>query len=287
MSPLDRQLLKAIRADNALLVAQAIEAGGDPNFRDSNYLTPLILCARAGRLAAARALVAAGADIEARDKRQRTALHHATAFKRGEFLDYLLPIQADLGAVDSHGWTAFDLALCEADSRIISRFRAAGAPAKAMAYKLGPQSPIGCFVDAGDRTAGNLFLPYVWQERGLFTLFSTRLTTRSYGPGLQLLLCCFYVEGVLSRYRPATLKLGRYSPKSRSISVKVPVTRDQFHNCIDRVRREFVVNMVASSVEIAADRLGNKLDFDFHALQADLAAIYETYYAAQAIPKDA
>ena len=112
----------------------AIRAGGDPNTRDEYDLTVFIWCARKGHVAVAQVLRAAGADIEARDVTQSTAIHHAVLFRRTAFIDYLLSIGADIAATDIHGCTALDLALWDIDSPridplIVARLAAAGAPA--------------------------------------------------------------------------------------------------------------------------------------------------------------
>jgi ankyrin repeat protein len=136
MSPANRKIIKAAkgRADDLDRAIAAIRAGGDPNSRDEYNLTVFMWCARKGHIAVARVLTAAGADIEARDNCQRTAVHHAVLFSRSAFIGYLLSLNADLAALDMHGCTALDLALYQdglprIDRAIVPQLTAAGAPA--------------------------------------------------------------------------------------------------------------------------------------------------------------
>ena len=135
MTP-NQKLLKAAKArvHDGTRIDDAVRSGADPNLRDEYKHTPFIWCARKGNIAAARALVAAGADIEARDAMQRTAIHHSVLHRRSEFLDYLLSIGADVSALEMHGCSALDLALWDlgqtrGDPKIIPRLTALGAPA--------------------------------------------------------------------------------------------------------------------------------------------------------------
>lgn len=136
MSPADRKVLKVAkrRVDDLDRAIDAISGGGNPNIRDEDNLTAFIWCARKGHLAVARVLLAAGADIEARDSMLRTAIHHAVLHRRTAFIDYLLSIGADTSALEMHGCSALDLALWDfgqvrTDPQIIPRLTAVHAPA--------------------------------------------------------------------------------------------------------------------------------------------------------------
>ena len=136
MSPADRKLLKACkgRVDVETRVEDAIRRGANANCRDEYNLTPFMWCARKGHIAAARALVAADAEIEARGNVRRTAIHHAVLFGRLEFIDYLIRIGVDVNAREMHGFSALDLALSQAGlkpvfAQIVAILGAAGAAA--------------------------------------------------------------------------------------------------------------------------------------------------------------
>ena len=65
---------------------------------------------RKGQIAVADILIRRGADIEARDATGRTAIHHAAAYARAEFVEFLTGQGANVNALDSYGWSALDLA---------------------------------------------------------------------------------------------------------------------------------------------------------------------------------
>ena len=129
MPSINSQLMKAIRADDGVLVAEAVRSGADPNACNKIGLTPFIWCARKGHITAARALLSAGADPEARDSEHRTAIHHATLFKRRAFIDYLISIGANLAATERYECSALDLALYNSDPKTVAQLTAAKVPA--------------------------------------------------------------------------------------------------------------------------------------------------------------
>ncbi|MFE0424765.1 ankyrin repeat domain-containing protein [Streptomyces sp. NPDC058953] len=63
------ELLDAARRGEAPAVRAALAAGADPDVRDGDLRTPLLLAAVGDHVEAARALVAAGADPDAQDSR--------------------------------------------------------------------------------------------------------------------------------------------------------------------------------------------------------------------------
>lgn len=69
----DRQLLKAARGGDANKVRLLLAAGADTEARDSRERTPLLIAATYDRVAVAWALVEAGADPDALDNRHDTA----------------------------------------------------------------------------------------------------------------------------------------------------------------------------------------------------------------------
>jgi hypothetical protein len=73
-------------------------------------LTGLIWAARKGKIDVARVLLAAGADLGAMDRRNRTAFFHAVALNQHAFVQYLASVGADVNSIDTHGWTPLDLA---------------------------------------------------------------------------------------------------------------------------------------------------------------------------------
>ena len=75
--PTQNALHDAAAAGNADAVRALLDFGVDPNVRDANGSTPLLLASWFGRRDAGLALLAAGADTTFRDARGRTALDWA------------------------------------------------------------------------------------------------------------------------------------------------------------------------------------------------------------------
>jgi ankyrin repeat protein len=75
--------------------------------------TLMIACAWQENLEIVRMLIAAGANVKARDKWQRTALHHAARRGTLAFIrELILKHNANMFAVDEDGYTPFDEARC-------------------------------------------------------------------------------------------------------------------------------------------------------------------------------
>lgn len=104
------QLFAAIRAGEALTVRTIATA--NPvllQVRNERGSTPLILAAYLGDLESTRAIVEAGADLEATD-RSGTALMGASFKGHTEIVDYLLSRGASGKATNEAGATALDYA---------------------------------------------------------------------------------------------------------------------------------------------------------------------------------
>ena len=72
------------------VVRELVGAGQPPDTRDKYGLTGLIWAGRKGQIEVAKVLLAAGADLEGKDRRGRTAIFHAIAYKRHAFVEYLI-----------------------------------------------------------------------------------------------------------------------------------------------------------------------------------------------------
>ena len=84
--------------------------------------------ARARRVA--DLLLARGADVDAVDRRGRTALYHAVTYKRYEFVEHLARLGANVNPVDVHGWTPFDFAETSGDGKMVSVLAPLGGTSK-------------------------------------------------------------------------------------------------------------------------------------------------------------
>ena len=105
-STLHSPILSDVAAVKALL-----KAGADVNGRDGAGWTPLQRAAEEGNAEVVTALLAGGADSEARRGRHDwTALHYAAWFGEADMVKALIEGGADVGAKDKEGKTPRDYA---------------------------------------------------------------------------------------------------------------------------------------------------------------------------------
>lgn len=95
----------AKRGDAGQVRAQ-LQAGADVNARDSGQRTALLHAVRGGQLAVVRALIEAGAGLDSRDQYGSTALMEAAGRKEAMPALDLVAAGADVNVADKQGWTA-------------------------------------------------------------------------------------------------------------------------------------------------------------------------------------
>lgn len=88
---------------HAELVKLLVTYGADVNGRKNDFRSPPLCYAANGEVA--EALIANGAEVNFRDKRQATPLHSIAARARTEAAEVLLRYGADVNAKDTRGWT--------------------------------------------------------------------------------------------------------------------------------------------------------------------------------------
>jgi uncharacterized protein len=94
-------------------VRAQLRAGADVNARDSAQRTALLHAVRGGQLAVVRALIEAGAGLDVRDQEGRTALIEAARRKEAMPALDLVAAGADVNLADRDGWTALMFAAKE------------------------------------------------------------------------------------------------------------------------------------------------------------------------------
>jgi ankyrin repeat protein len=106
-------LIAAAKQGDPDQVLVQLQAGADVNARDSNQRTALLHGVRGGQLAVVRALIEAGADLDVRDQDGRTALMEAARRKEAMPARDVVAAGADVNLADKDGWTALMFAARE------------------------------------------------------------------------------------------------------------------------------------------------------------------------------
>jgi ankyrin repeat protein len=104
-----------------------IAAGADVNARDSQGATALFRAGEVSRTDALEILVAAGADVNAQDHGRRTTLFWAAFWGRTETVNALITKRADLDLKDNFGATALMIAKDQGHAEIVRVLEQAGA----------------------------------------------------------------------------------------------------------------------------------------------------------------
>ena len=115
----------------AVVVARLLDAGADPHLAPTGE-PPILTCARSGRVAAVRALLARGADIDAVDAwRGQTSLMWAAAENHVPIMRLLLETGAAVDASSTGGFTALMFAVRQDARDALRLLLEAGAEANA------------------------------------------------------------------------------------------------------------------------------------------------------------
>ncbi len=120
-------ILSAARYCDVAKLKALIAAGADLNARSNTRSTPLINSAEMGNAECAKALLAAGADVNARNELDETALMMAAKAGVSGCVQAILDAGADANARNFEGWTALMWAAGKGDVISVNALIAAGA----------------------------------------------------------------------------------------------------------------------------------------------------------------
>jgi len=124
---LDDDLIKQSSLGNIAVVGALLAAGADVDARSNDGWTPLHLAAWNGRDSIVEMLLAADADVDARTNAGWTPLHGAAWKGRDSIVEMLLAADADVDARTNDGWTPLHLAAQHGRDSIVEILLAAGA----------------------------------------------------------------------------------------------------------------------------------------------------------------
>jgi ankyrin repeat protein len=102
---------EAIKERNIAKAKQLVEAGADINATNREDYTALGWAAKTGDLPMAKFLIESGANVNAQSSGDRTPLHFATLGEHLEMIEYLIKKGADVYAEGTNGRNAIDLAI--------------------------------------------------------------------------------------------------------------------------------------------------------------------------------
>jgi ankyrin repeat protein len=131
MKPHSTNLFNAVAAKDAARVSELIAAGADVNAKDDFWRTPLHVAAGMGSTEIVEKLIEAGANIHARDGDGDTPLHYAAKFGTENTVVVLIDARANVNARDEGSWTPLHEAIRFGNPAMVKPLLEAGADANA------------------------------------------------------------------------------------------------------------------------------------------------------------
>jgi hypothetical protein len=170
----------------------------------------LILAGRKGQIAVAEVLLAGGADLEAKDRRGRTVLHHAVGLKRPDFVEFIANRGAFLNPVDMHGCTPLDLATMLGNT-MVKLLERLGAQRRKSEKPPEKRKGLNRFASGGATGGPDLPIGVERVHIQLNTLL--RHWTGEYSPAVEGFSFPLFVDGSLARYTEEMNILGPQKPR--------------------------------------------------------------------------
>lgn len=128
---LNAELFEAVKTEDAKAIAELVGNGAEVDARNSSQKTALMYAAEKGKIGIAEMLIENGADLKAADGEGRTALMLAIVFNRSETVKMLISKGADVNAEDSHQRTPLILAAGRGNIRTVEMLISNGADVNA------------------------------------------------------------------------------------------------------------------------------------------------------------
>jgi ankyrin repeat protein len=124
----DTSLFRAFSEDHADLAMALLAKGADLNARNKVGETPFMMSARSSEGPVFKKVLATGkSELEAADSRGRTALHHAVEYETRENIVQLLGAGASINHPDKKGSTVLHKAVAMGDADLVILLLDAGA----------------------------------------------------------------------------------------------------------------------------------------------------------------
>ena len=127
LSAVDRQLIEAVKEGNVAAVRALLESGADVNAQLAGDWTTLMHAARAGHVEVVRLLIEKGANVNAQYPHNWTALMHAANYGHVEVVRVLLASGADVNTQNADGSKALMIAAKNGHAEVVRALLAGGA----------------------------------------------------------------------------------------------------------------------------------------------------------------
>lgn len=277
------RFIRACSTGKSARVRELLQSGLSPETRDIYGLTGLMWASRKGHIEVARVLLAGGAELELKDRRDRTALHHTVTSKHHDFVEFIFSQGAFLNPVDIHGSTPLDLAAMSGD-QMVEVLKRLGAERRKSEEPPEKRRGLNRFASGGADGGSNLPIEAERIRMQLNALLHH--WTGEYSPAVEGFSFPLYVDGLLICYTEK-MKLLEPQKARRSgnwLAVKIGVPERWW-----REEERAFKTRLADSIEEGLNSMiallqRNKHEVNAEQLLADWATIKRTFLETPAQP---